>query len=298
MQRRTQANWQQHLMSAILRGTFFMSTEIALGMRQQVADLINKSDIYTNNIQRLDAIDIKAYDGDRESEADETIQEESRVIVLPIKGTMLKYGTLCSYGMDEIAYYTKYFAAREDTSAIVLDIDTGGGATNSVPPMLEAIEFVKSNNKPVVAHVDYACSAGQWVAAACDQIFLDNKQVSTVGSIGVMISMLDMIPYYEEKGAKYHEVYADQSGDKNLAFQKFLKGEYDQIKEEMLNPLAVQFQTAIKESRGSKLKLDTPGLLTGATFTGQKAIDVGLADQFGTLQHAINYAAAQAWANS
>src|SRR5690606_39459083 len=111
MQRRPTANWQQQLMPTILRGTFFMSPEIAFGMLQQVTDLINKSEIYTNNIQRLDHIDIKAYDGDSETDADETIQEESRVIVLPIKGTMLKYGTLCSYGMDEIAYYTKYFAA-------------------------------------------------------------------------------------------------------------------------------------------------------------------------------------------
>ena len=106
-------------MSAILRGTFFMAPEIAIGMRQQVADLINKSDIYTSNIQRLDSIDVKSYSGDSESDADESIQEESRVIVLPVKGTMLKYGTLCSYGMDEISYYTKHFAAREDVSAIV-----------------------------------------------------------------------------------------------------------------------------------------------------------------------------------
>src|SRR5690606_36973100 len=137
MQRRIPANWQQHLMSTIFRGTFFMSPEIAFCMRQQVNHLVSKSDIYNNNIQRLDHIDIKAYAGDTETDADERIQEESRVIVLPIKGTMLKYGTLCSYGMDEIAYYTKYYAAREDVSAIVLDIDTGGGATNAVPPMIE-----------------------------------------------------------------------------------------------------------------------------------------------------------------
>lgn len=285
-------------MSAILRGTFFMAPEIAIGMRQQVNELINKSDIYTSNIQKIEHIDIKSYSGNSESDADDSIQEESRVIVLPVKGTMLKYGTMCTYGMDEIAYYTKHFAAREDVSAIVWDVDTGGGATNSVPPMLEAAEFVKSKNKPLIAHVDYACSAGQWIASACDQIFLDNKQVSTVGSIGVMITMLDMIPYYEEKGAKYHEVYADQSPDKNLAFQKFLKGEYDQIKSEMLNPLALHFQEAIKTNRGEKLKLDAPGLLTGAVFTGQDAVDVGLADRFGTLQESINYAMAQAYANS
>lgn len=297
MQRRLTANWQQHLSAAILRGTFYLNPDIAIGMRPQVEQLLTKGDLYRNDIIALERIDILAYSGDDEMEDAGEISEEAKVVVLPIKGTMLKYGTLCTYGMDEIAYYIKHFASREDVGAIVLDIDTGGGATNSVPPILEAINFVRSQGKPIIAHVDYACSAGQWVSAACDHTFIDNAQ-STMGSIGVMISMLDVIPYYESIGAKYHEVYAEQSGDKNQAFQKFLKGEYDQIKQEMLNPLAIQFQEAIKSFRGTKLSMDTPGLLTGATFMGQKAIDAGLADQFGTLTQAINYAAAQAWANS
>jgi len=102
---------------------------------------------------------------------------------------------------------------------------------------------------------------------------------------------------YEKEGAKYHEVYSDHSSDKNSASQKLREGEYDQIKEEMLNPMAIQFQNAVKSARPN-LKLDTPGILTGATYPGQKAIDIGLVDKIGTLKDAINYASAQAWARN
>lgn len=274
-----------------------MSPDIALGMKSQVSSILNSENLYQNNLQYLASLPIMAYDGDEEQNAEEITDEGAKVIVLPVKGTMLKYGTWCTYGMDEIAYYIKHFAAKENVSAIVLDIDSGGGAVNAVPPLLEAISFAKAMGKPVIAHADTACSAAYWTASACDHIFANNDVASTFGSIGVMISYLDVVPYYEKEGAKYHEVYADQSGDKNLTFQKFLKGEYDQIKAEMLNPMAIQFQNAVKSTRPN-LKADTSGILSGATFGGQKSIDIGLADKIGTLQEAINYASAQAWART
>lgn len=297
MQRRLEANWQHHLLSAILRGHFMMSPDIAIGFKAQVNSILESENLYQNTLQVLDNIPVMAYDGDDEHDAEDISEDGGRVVVLPVKGTMLKYGTLCTYGMDEIAYYTKYFASKENVSAIVLDIDSGGGAVNAVPPMLEAITFTKAMGKPIIAHCDAACSAAYWTASACDHIFANNNVSSTFGSIGVMISYLDVLPYYVKEGAKHHEVYADQSGDKNLAFQKFLKGEYDQIKEEMLNPMAIQFQNAVKSARPN-LKADTPGILSGATYSGQKSVDIGLADKIGTLQDAINFASAQAWART
>lgn len=297
MQRIIPANWQHHLLSSILRGQFMMSPDIAIGLKSQVSSILNSESIYQNNLQHLQSIPIMAYDGDEEYPAEDLKEEKGQVIVLPIKGTMLKYGTLCTYGMDEIAHYIKHFAAKDNVSAIVLDIDSGGGAINAVPPLLESIAFAKAMGKPPVAHADAACSAAYWTASACDHIFANNDIASTFGSIGVMISYLDVVPYYEKEGAKYHEVYADQSTDKNLPFQQFLKGEYDLIKKEMLNPKAIQFQDAVKSARPN-LNEDIPGILSGATFGGQKSVDIGLVDKIGTLQDAINYAAAQAWARS
>lgn len=297
MQRIIPANWQHHLVNTLLRGHFMMSAEIALGLKSQVSQILNSNFIYQNQIQKLEHIPITAHSGDEQQNAEDISDEGGKVIVLPVKGTMLKYGTWCTYGTDEIAHYTKHFASKENVAAIVLDIDSGGGAVNAVPPMLDAIAFTKAQGKPIIAHCDTACSAAYWTASACDHIFANNDIASVFGSIGVMISYLDVVPYYEKEGAKYHEVYADQSGDKNLAFQKFLNGEYDQIKQEMLNPMAIQFQDAVKTAR-TTLKADTPGILSGATYSGQKSINIGLADQIGNLQHAINYASAQAWART
>lgn len=300
MQRRLEANWQHHLVSAIRKGAFMITPELALGMGGQISQILNSTELYQNSILELSNIPVYAYDDDDEvisdDELEDHIEKDAAVIVLPIKGTMLKYGTLCTYGMDEIAYYIKHFATKENVSGIVLDIDSGGGAVNAVPPLLEAIAFVKSLNKPIVGHCDAACSAAYWTASACDRIFANNDIASTFGSIGVMMQFLDVVPYYEKEGCKFHSVYSDLSGDKNQAFEQLLKGEYEQIKTEMLNPMAVKFQEAVKANRGDKLKADTKGLLTGATFTDNTAIAVGLADQFGTLQDAINYVNANAWA--
>lgn len=296
MQRRIEANWQHHLISAILKGQFMISPEFAVGLGPQLEGILKSTGIYENNFQLLERIDVMAYDEDGgEHDAEDIGEEGSKVIVLPVKGTMLKYGTLCSYGMVEIAHYIKHFASKENVSAIVLDIDSGGGAVNAVPPILEAIQFVKAMGKPIVAHCDAACSAAYWTASACDHIFSNNDVSSVFGSIGVMLSFLDMVPFYEKQGARFHEVYSNHSADKNLAFQNLLKGEYDQIKKEMLDPMAIKFQDSVRSNRESVIKLDTPGILSGATYHGQDSVSHGLADQIGTLAAAIDYASVQSW---
>lgn len=266
------------------------------GLMMQAKGIVGSSALFADNIQKLESIDIRAFSAGSDEEVQVDIDtEEKRVIVLPVKGMMLKYGTMCSYGMDEIAYYMKYFAAKDNVAGIVLDMDTGGGACSAVPPLLEAIKFVRSQNKPIVSHVDSAYSAGYWTAAATDRIFLNNDITSGTGSIGVMISYLDPVPYYEKEGAKHHEVYADGSEDKNKPFQEFLKGEYDLIRKEMLNPLKEKFHAGVKAGR-QNLQPDSAGVLTGSTFDAEQSIKLGLADQIGPLSTAIQYVQAQAWA--
>lgn len=278
-----------------------IAPDMAIGLGPQVQELLRKDTLYTTALQKLESIDIKSYapsaSGQGQQTDGQSEPEEGQVIVLPVKGTMLKYGTLCTYGTDEIAHYVKHFAAKKEVAGIVLDIDSGGGAVSAVPPLLEAIQFTQENNKPIVAHCDTSCSAAYWTASATDQIFANNTISSVFGSIGVMLSYLDMVPYYEKQGAKYHEVYAENSSDKNSAFQKLIKGDYEQIITEDLNPLAEQFQEAVKANRDGKLKIDHKGILTGATFPANTAKEIGLIDQMGTLTQAINYVHANAWAS-
>ena len=76
-------------------------------------------------------------------------------------------------------------------------------------------------------------------------------------------------------------IYSDLSTYKNAPFEAALKGDYKSIKEETLNPLARQFQEAVKAHR-KNLDLKTDGIIAGRMFFAADALKVGLIDKVGT----------------
>lgn len=227
---------------------------------------------------------------------------EGSVAIIPLKGAMIKYGTWCEYGTEEIAEVLLNAAGSSRIEAIVLDIDSGGGAVDAIPPMTEAIVKARVKyNKPVVACGDLCASAAYFTACYCDRILASNNLSAEFGSIGVMLQFWDIVPFYEEQGYKFHRIYAPESTHKNLPFEKALKGEYDLIKQEELSPLAVGFQNTVKEKRGSKLDMSAEGLLNGRMFYAVNpnsdkldARNVGLIDEVASLEYAIELAASLA----
>lgn len=205
---------------------------------------------------------------------------EGSVAVITLKGDMLKYGTMCSYGTEEIAAAMCEAASSPKIIGIRLDMDSGGGAVDAIPPMLDAISFSQSQKKPVVACCDLCASACYYVACHCNKIIADNDISAEFGSIGVMMQFPDYAKYYEQKGIKVHTIYSDLSTHKNAPFEAALKGEYKSIKEEMLNPLAREFQQAVKSHRPN-LDDKVDGILNGRMFFAKDALKYGLIDAIG-----------------
>ncbi|GHB44486.1 S49 family peptidase [Mongoliitalea lutea] len=304
------ANWPYLLISQIVKGKFFLHPTIALSLGPQVSRLLSEENFHglpTKRSLHLHAVKptgekvqmiFDDYEDDDEEEGSRDRKysmyddvPEGSVAIIPIKGSMMKYGSLCEYGATELADFILEAGAHKNIGSIVLDIDSGGGAVDAVAPLVQAVERVKKlYKKPVVASVDMACSAAYWVASVCDNIIADNNISSEVGSIGVMMSFTDVRGYWEDKGVKFHSIYSNESTDKNLAFQQALDGDYDLIKESQLDPLARAFQNAIKDNRKGKLKESTPGVLSGKTFFGDEAKAIGLIDQVGDNMRAVEFA--------
>lgn len=203
------------------------------------------------------------------------------VAVIPLKGDMMKEGTMCSYGTEEIAQLLTEAAMSDRIVGIRLDIDSGGGAVDAIAPMLDAIRFAQQAGKPVVACCDLCASAAYYVACHCDEIVAANDISSEFGSIGVMMQFPDYAKYYEQHGIKIHTIYSDLSSYKNAPFEAAKRGDYKSIKEETLNPLARQFQEAVKTHRRT-LNNDTEGILNGRMFFAREAMKVGLIDRVGS----------------
>ncbi len=210
---------------------------------------------------------------------------EGSVAVIQLRGDMIKEGTMCSYGTEEIAAVIREAADARNIVGARLDIDSGGGAVDAIAPMLQAIAYCQAAGKPVVASCDLCASAAYYVACQCDRIVADNSLSAEFGSIGVMMQFPDYAKYYEQKGIKIHTIYSDLSDWKNAPFEAARKGDYKSIREEQLNPLARQFQQAVKSAR-KQLDLSVDGILNGRMFYAADALKYGLIDQVGTAAEA------------
>ena len=217
-------------------------------------------------------------------ENNEVALPQDSVLVLENIGEMLKYGGMCTYGTDELALALSAALANPNIAGAVLRMDSPGGEVAAIAPLLHVIQ---SSKKPIVTLADKCASAAYYVASATSYIMAENNISAAFGSIGVVIGFADFTAYYEAKGIKMHEIYADQSTHKNLAYHEALKGNYEPLKVDMLNPIAAQFQNHVKASRGTKLNTSVEGILAGRMFYAQDALNYGLIDGIGTLQDAL-----------
>ena len=74
--------------------------------------------------------------------------------IIPVHGTLLKYGTYCSYGTMEYADLIREAADSSNISSVLCDIDSGGGAVDAIAPLVDAILYARGKGKAVVAHCD------------------------------------------------------------------------------------------------------------------------------------------------
>lgn len=282
-----------NLYSAICRGKWFVSFHEADAHLALVQALMERG-IENQDISRLSdrepllatfcAQGAQAKSGDSFKEA-----APGSAAIIPIHGTMLKYGTYCSYGTTEYAEMIREAADASNITSIILDIDSGGGAVNAIAPIVDAISYAKSKAKAVVAHCDLCASAAYYTACHCDEIVASNEISSEFGSIGVMMQLPDYAKYYEMQGIKIHTIYSNLSDYKNAPFEAARKGDYTAIKDEELDPLARDFQAAVQRNR-KNLQMNTDGLLRGRMFYARDAVAVGLADSIGALDFAIQRA--------
>lgn len=207
--------------------------------------------------------------------------------IIPIHGTLLKYGTYCSYGTSEYAELIREAADTPNISSVVLDIDSGGGAVDAIAPLSDAICYARGKGKAVVSHCDLCASAAYYTAIYSNEIIASNRISAEFGSIGVMMSFPDYAKYYDNAGIKVHTIYSNLSDYKNAPFEAAKKGDYKAIRDEELDPLAREFQAEVKKHRGNRLKLETEGLLRGRMFYADDAQAVGLIDGIGALDYAV-----------
>lgn len=174
-------------------------------------------------------------------------------------------------------------SAFEDSGAqaVVLLINSPGGSPVQAGIINDEIRRLKAkHNKPVYAVVEETCaSAAYYIAVGADQIFVD--KASVVGSIGVLMDGFGFTGLMEKLGVERRLMTAGE----NKGFMDPFSPQTDKQRvfaQAMLDQIHQQFIGVVKAGRGKRLK-ETPETFSGLFWTGQQAVEMGLADQLGNL---------------
>lgn len=174
-------------------------------------------------------------------------------------------------------------AAFEDAGAqgVVLLINSPGGSPVQAGIINDEMKRLKAKyKKPVYAVVEESCaSAAYYIAAGADQIFVD--KASIVGSIGVLMDGFGFTGLMDKLGVERRLMTAGENKGFLDPFSPQTE-RHRQHAQAMLDQIHKQFIEVVKAGRGKRLK-DTPELFTGLFWTGQQAVDMGLADHMGNL---------------
>jgi protease IV len=174
-------------------------------------------------------------------------------------------------------------SAFEDAGAqaVVLLINSPGGSPVQAGIINDEIKRLRTKHKkPIYAVVEESCaSAAYYIAAGTDRIFVD--KASIVGSIGVLMDGFGFTGLMEKLGVERRLMTAGE----NKGFLDPFSPQTEKHRvfaQSMLDQVHKQFIDIVKTGRGKRLK-ETPELFSGLFWTGQQAIDMGLADQLGNL---------------
>lgn len=171
----------------------------------------------------------------------------------------------------------------EGSQALVLLINSPGGSPVQAGIINDEIVRLKAkHNKPIYAVVEETCaSAAYYIAAAADDIYVD--KASIVGSIGVLMDGFGFTGTMEKLGVERRLLTAGE----NKGFLDPFSPQTEKQRayaQTMLDQIHQQFIGVVKAGRGERLKT-TPDTFSGLFWTGQQAVEMGLADQLGSLDY-------------
>jgi protease IV len=177
---------------------------------------------------------------------------------------------------------------RDDPSikAIVLRINSPGGAVGPSQEILREVEKIRRKKKVVASLGTLAASGGYYIACGADLI-MANKGTAT-GSIGVIMEFTNVEGLTKKIGLDFFTLKSGRYKDVGSPFRPMTPEEKEYM-QHLLDNIYQQFLSDVARNRKIPLEKLRP-LAEGRIYTGEEARQLGLVDVFGNLQDAIEKA--------
>jgi protease-4 len=181
----------------------------------------------------------------------------------------------------------KEYVKNPSIKAIVLRIDSPGGAVGPAQEIYEEVRKAVAKKKVIVSMGSVAASGGYYIASPATKIIANPGTLT--GSIGVIMEIPNISGLMDKLGIKTEVVKSGRHKDIASIFRGIGKEERE-ILQGVLDNVHGQFIKAVAEGR-NMLPSDVAKIADGRVFTGEQALKEGLIDELGDLEDAVQAAA-------
>ncbi len=202
-----------------------------------------------------------------------------KIAVVEIKGVI----TQSSGIIEEMNQYQE----DEGVKAIILRIDSPGGGVGPSQEIHREVLKIKLKKKVITSMGSVAASGGYYIACASDLIIANPGTIT--GSIGVLMEFTNIEELFKKIGIKGVVLKSGEHKDIGSPFRE-MTPEEKKILQGVIDNVHQQFVQAVAEGR----KMDREKVMQvadGRILTGEQAKQIGLVDQIGNLQDAIDIVA-------
>jgi protease-4 len=220
----------------------------------------------------------------------------NKIALIDVEGLIINARTdgLLTSGDNPVSLFRERLdAAAEDkrVKAVVLRINTPGGAVTASDIMYrDLVRFREQTGKPVVAcMMDVAASGGYYLAMGCDRVYAHPSTVT--GSIGVIMSLYNAHGLLSMVGVKSDPIKSGPNKDLGNPGRPMTEQERA-ILQGMVTTFYEQFVEVVAKGRKHCLPPEqVKALADGRVYTGAEAKKLGLVDELGYLEDAVECAA-------
>lgn len=176
--------------------------------------------------------------------------------------------------------------AEPDVSAIVINIDSPGGAVPGVQELSDKI-YAARGSKPIIAVVNpMMASAAYWIGSAADEI-VAVPSATDIGSIGVLTIHQDASAAYEKAGIKNTIIRSTDFKAEANPYETLSEAALEHI-QERVTKLHADFIDSVARNRGVSASRVEADYGKGRTFLAKDALNSGLVDRIATLDEVLS----------
>lgn len=214
------------------------------------------------------------------------------VAIIPIEGTLTR-----SWGLDPSSGFTGYDGIKtkfvsamedEDVSAIMLDIDSPGGAVAGLFDLCDLMYAYRQDSDKIVGAIanEQACSAAFALFTCATPGYRFVPRTGDIGSVGVLMMYTNVEKALQQDGVDVTIFRAGKMKARMNPYEQIPKEIVDKVNEELEEIRTLFIDTAARNlarpgddvSTLKKTIRETEGL----TYIGSSARAVGLADEVGS----------------